>query len=83
VNCYVRAIKVLFSSLHREEPLPVNPLALAKAPKMPVKLVDPFSEADLQRIFKALKGTAYPYRNTATALFLLDTGVRLLNRCGM
>lgn len=77
INNYVRGIKLLFSTLGREGIVATHPLAFFKAPKIPKLTVRPYTEDQLQAIFRVLGEGPHRLRKRAMAALLLDSCLRL------
>jgi len=77
INTYVRGIKLLFSTLEREDFISPHEVTTIRAPKLPRKIIQPFSETQLKSIFKALETGPCAQRNRAIVWLLLDPGLRV------
>ncbi len=78
VNCYLRAIRALWSWLVREEFIEVNPFDKITIPKPPKKVIMPFSEEQIRALLNTIdtKSTV-GFRDWTIILTLLDTGIRV------
>jgi site-specific recombinase XerD len=75
---HFRALKTFFNWLVDEEEIDRSPMRTMKPPTVPETEVPVISEEDLQKLFKACKGTSYAdRRDTAILALFLDTGLRL------
>ena len=78
VAAYVRCCKVFFSWLAREDYVESNPMHKVPVPKVPVKVVDAFSEEQVVKFMAlCLKSDRNANRDLSIILLLLDTGVRV------
>ncbi|MCZ6535680.1 MAG: tyrosine-type recombinase/integrase, partial [Chloroflexi bacterium] len=77
INNYVRGIKLLFSALEREGLLPPHEITTMKAPKIPKKVIVPFTESQIRDVFKALQNGRAPLRDRAMTWLMLDPGLRV------
>ena len=78
VQGYARTIKAFWSWLMDEDYITRNPMANLKLPKTPRKVINTFSQEQIQRILNCIdKKSSHGYRNYVIILLLLDTGIRL------
>lgn len=83
VASYARALRAFCHWLHEEEYTTKNLMERVKPPTPP-KLVKPvFSAEECQSLLKAAKQSRLPLRDEAILLFLLDTGARANELCGL
>lgn len=59
-----------------ESIIALSPMSRLRAPPIPKKLVPRLSEAQILELLKALDSTAWPVRNRALILLMLDSGLR-------
>src|SRR3990172_2620471 len=72
-----REVRFFFSWLLRMGYIDTHPFAHIKNLRLPQKVVQPFTEADIARLLNASFPTPYlAARNRAIMLLLLDTGIR-------
>jgi len=73
----VRALKAFSSWLYREGYTTSNLLASLKLPKVPIKVIEPLTTAEIEQLVSVQNPlTAIGSRNTAVLITLLDTGIR-------
>lgn len=60
-----------------------DPLAMLKAPRAPMRVVQTFTDAQLRLMLDLTAATRPPLRNRAILLLLLDTGLRVSELCGI
>jgi site-specific recombinase XerD len=78
IDNHVRAIRTFFAWLHREGYTSENLLALLRRPKVPLKVIEPLTEAEISLILSAIDAdTVWGSRDMAVVLTLLDTGLRI------
>ena len=84
INCYLRSISAFWSWLSKEGFIDSNPFARVKIPKVPKKVITPFTEEQIQSLLQAIdiSGVA-GLRNYAMVLMFLDTGMRLGELTGL
>lgn len=83
VNTYARSLRAFCHWLHAEEFAETNVMAKVKQPSAP-KLVKPVLTADeCQRALNAAKSGRNGLRDHALMLFMLDTGARANEVCGL
>jgi site-specific recombinase XerD len=79
-----RALKALSSWLLAEGYTSHNLLANLKLPKVPAKLVEPLTDAEIDELISAQNPlTAIGCRNIAILITLLDTGLRVSELCSI
>ena len=84
VQGYVRTIKAFWSWLLNEEYITHNPMAGLKLPRTPRKVIQTFSNEQLQKLLGVIdKKHPTGFRNYAMILLLLDTGIRLSELIGL
>lgn len=66
-----------------EADLDIVPMRKIAAPVDRPDQIDPFTREESQKLIEAAKLTRYPERDSAITLFLLDTGVRVSELCGL
>ena len=78
VNAYVRGVSSFWTWLTDEEIIAANPFKRVKMPKVPRKVINTFTDAQLGALVGAIN-TRSPqgYRDYALFLTLLDTGLRI------
>jgi site-specific recombinase XerD len=78
VRSHYKVLKTFFNWLIAEELLDKNPMSHVKPPKLPKKMVHPFSPDDIEKLLILTSGNTFlDVRNRAIILMFLDTGVRL------
>jgi len=78
VRSHYKVLKTFFNWLIAEELLDKNPMFHVKPPKLPKKLVHPFSQDDIEKLLILTSGNTFlSTRNRAIILMFLDTGLRL------
>jgi len=81
---YVRTLKGFATWLHEKRYTRTNVLKKLDRPKVPKTVIEPLTDAEIQRIFAAINTrTAYGARNYAIILLLLDTGLRCGELCSL
>jgi integrase len=82
---YVKALRRLFAFLLEEGERDDNPALRLKAPRLPSKVRQPLSKAELSAIFKACDRdkTLLGMRDRALFTFMLDCGVRAAELCAL
>jgi site-specific recombinase XerD len=85
VSAAYRAVKRFFSFLVNEHTVTVSPFASMKPPKVPEKVIQPFTVDHLKKMFRVLEvdGSYCAVRNRAILLIFLDTGLRLAELTGI
>lgn len=84
VQAYVRALKAFFAWTAREEYLATNPMDRIPLPKIPVKVLNTFSAADIEKLAQACQqGAGNGDRNLCMLMLLLDTGIRVSELTGI
>lgn len=84
VSSYVRNVKIFFRWVAAEYELPFDPLKI-KVPKSPKKIVHIYTDVEVRLIFNSVK-TCVPWitaRNRLIIAFMLDSGLRQLEVCGL
>ena len=78
VHGYVRTIKAFWSWLLREGYIEHNIMTAVKPPKVPRKVINTFSQEQIERILSTPdRSNARGFRQCLILLVLLDTGIRL------
>lgn len=81
VNAHYRPLKTFFNWLVSEgfiDEKPGSPMEKIKPPRIPRKIVRPFSRRDIDNLLLVSSGTRFiELRNRAIVLLFLDTGLRL------
>ena len=83
VNSLIRSVKAFSRWLAEEELVERDPFSRVKAPKVP-RLVKPhLSAQELIKVLATARSNRNAYRNEAVILFILDTGARAAEVCGL
>jgi len=78
VNAYYRALNTFFNWLETEGLLDKSPMQTIKPPRIPKKVIKPFSFQDIANLLVLTARTNYlDLRNRVIILAFLDTGLRL------
>lgn len=77
VDQYYRTLNTFFVWCEREKADVTNPMPRIRRPRLPKKLVARLTAAQVRELIAAVKATAFPYRNLAIVLLMLDAGPRL------
>ncbi len=78
IDAYYRSLRTFFNWLVSEGIIRSTPMANIKKPRLPKKLIRPFSTQGIQRMRMLTSGNRFAdVRNRAVILLLLDTGIRL------
>ena len=84
VQAYVRAIKAFWTWLFNEGFITSNTISALKLPKAPKKIVNTFSQEQVQRMMKSIDQKSHRgFRDYLILLILLDTGIRLSEFMGL
>lgn len=83
VASYHRHIRTFFRWLVAGEYIASSPMEKIAPPIDRPDEIQPFSEEQVSALVKAAQETLTPKRDVAILLFLLDTGVRLTELCGL
>ena len=84
VNAYYRALNTFFNWLVNEGFIEKSPMQNIKPPRVPKKIIKPFSRQDIDNLLLVCSGTRFmDVRNRAMVLILLDTGLRLAELAGI
>ena len=83
INNHVRGIKLLISTLVREEITPDHPLTRFRPPKAPKKTIRPLTDSSLKAVFKGLGEGRHPLRDRAMVALLWDCCLRLSEVAGL
>lgn len=77
-NDYYRALRTFFNWLEREEFIKITPMRKIRSPKVPSKIMRPFTREDIDNLLLLCSGHRFvDIRNRAIILLFLDTGLRL------
>jgi len=78
INAYYRVLKTFFNWLVNESILGKSPMVAIKPPRVPRKIIKPFSPQDIERLLLMCSGDRFlEVRSRAMVLVFLDTGLRL------
>lgn len=78
VQSYYKSIKRFFNWLVEEGILPKSPMASLRSPKVPRRIIRPFSAEQIRALLLLCDGAKFlGARNKAIILLFLDTGLRL------
>lgn len=83
VEAYFVDLGVFFNHLVAEGTLAENPLAALPKPVARQDQVRPFTQEQVAALLDAARRSALPKRNEAILLFLLDSGCRVSEVCGL
>jgi site-specific recombinase XerC len=83
VQSYVRSLRAFCQWAVDDELIPVNPMTKVKQPKAPALVKPTVTNAELSRLLEAAKDGRTVLRDTALLLFMLDSGVRAAEVCGL
>lgn len=85
VRSAITVLSVFLAWANTEDLLESNPMLKVKKPKIPKHTRDHFNQAELERILQTISAdtSLLGSRNRAIVLFLLDTGVRAAELCGL
>ena len=83
IRLYVSLVKIFAKWCHQEELLPANPLERLPNPREIQTTIHPFTEDQVQKLFKAASQGPVHLRDQALLLFMLATGVRVGELCGL
>ena len=85
IHGHVRALSHFFHWLLSEKLIETSPMDGVPRPKVPKSIKDRLSESDIKKLLKVCDECREPLaaRNRALILFLLDTGVRASELCGL
>ena len=84
IQAYVRAIKAYWTWLFNEGYISDNTMSALKIPKAPKKVVNTFTQEQIQLMIKAInQRSPRGYRDYLIILILLDTGIRLSELMGL
>lgn len=83
-NHVIRATKQLFAFMADQGMIKKNPLEKVKKIKAEQKIIESYTNAELERLFKACDRTTFTgYRDYVMLRLLIDTGVRLSELCNI
>ncbi len=78
IQGYVRALRVFFAWMYREEYIEVNPAAKIPAPKVPIKVIPTFTDGHVSALLRECRDSnGLSQRNTTIILLQLDCGLRV------
>jgi len=77
VHDYYRSTKRFLNWLVGEDILKENPMARLRPPKVPKRIIKPFSVEQIQRLLTVCNNTFAGCRDRAVVLTFIDTGLRL------
>jgi integrase/recombinase XerC len=83
VQAYFVSLKNFFQWLYEEELLADSPMRGIAVPKPASKQVEPFTKEHVDALLEAARVSTLPRRNVAILLFMLDTGLRASEVCGL
>jgi site-specific recombinase XerD len=76
-------LRTFFLWLVAEGYVPTSPMAMVKPPIHRPDQIQPFSEEQVNALIRAAKSSRHPKRDEALIMFMLDTGVRASELCGL
>jgi site-specific recombinase XerD len=82
-HMYHSRLQAFFNWLVNEGVVPVSPMQRIKAPLARADQVQPFTQDQITSLYQAAQKSRNPRRDAAIVLFLLDTGVRASELCGI
>lgn len=78
------AVRRFSAWLYEEKEIPSNDLLGMTPPKLDTKVMQPLTDDELRRLFKACEGTSFrDRRDEALMRFMAETGARAAEVCGM
>jgi len=83
VHTYHGHLRTLFRWIVTEGVLEASPMERIPVPTSREDQIQPFTQAQVKALLTAAKRGRYPRRDEAILLFLLDTGVRASELCGL
>lgn len=83
VHDYYRSTKRFLNWLVEESILDENPMARLHPPKVPKRIITPFSVEQVKRMLAVCNNTFAGYRDRAVVLVFIDTGLRLAELTGI
>ncbi len=83
VKAFFSGIRAFFRWCVEESRMGASPLARTKPPISRPDQVQPFNEEQVRALIAGAADTAYPTRDTALVLTLLDTGLRVSEVCAL
>jgi site-specific recombinase XerD len=83
VATYDRHLRTFFTWLVREEVLPTSPMDRITEPVDRPDQIEPFTDEEVEALLAAAKKSNYSRRDEAIIWFLLDTGIRASELCGL
>jgi len=83
VKDYHAHLRTFFRWLIAQRVLAESPMEMIAAPVSRADQIQPFSEAQVNALLAAARRSRHPLRDEAIMLFLLDTGVRASELCGL
>jgi integrase/recombinase XerC len=82
-SMYFARLRTLFRFLVAEDLIEVSPMEKMRPPVNRPDQIQPFSQDQVKLLLIAAKKSEHPRRDEAICLFLLDTGVRASELCGL
>ncbi len=76
IHRYWRELQTLFNYCVREDFLQASPMKKVEEPEKKAAQIPHLTEDQIQAMLRACQNSAYPLRNTAILMMLLDTGLR-------
>jgi site-specific recombinase XerD len=83
VVTYHAYLKGFWTYLERRGYIQANPFKILDKPTSQSDQVQPFTDDQVKAMIRAARASMCPHRNEAIILFLLDTGVRASELCGL
>jgi len=83
VHMYFARLRTFFGFLILEGAIDVSPMEALRPPVCRPDQIQPFSQEQAERLVNQAKRSTHPRRDEAIVLFLLDTGVRASELCGV
>ncbi len=83
LHCEARSIRAFLNFCVDEDYLDPRIPARLKMPRVPKKVIQPFSMEQIQLLIRAAKRSSSPERDVAILLVLLDTGIRAGELCSI
>ena len=80
---YYRELRAFFNWVVKDERLKESPMTKVAPPQLRSKQVQPFTQAQQTILLSVSRTSNHPRRDEAILLFLLDTGVRASELCGL
>lgn len=83
IHTYFAHLRTFFRWLVAEGEIEVSPMETLRPPIARTDQVQPFTEAQVAALLAAARKSRFPRRNEALLLFMLDTGARASEVCGL